>query len=603
MNSLWEKTSSFIGSRSQRQPKGVQKATSKARSNAEAMTSLSSRRKHPMSQSNFPPPESSHPTRTRSKPPRSPTSHQHRKKAQNIQHDADISQEGTYLHYGTETQLNEQPEIDNGDGITQTEDYPERLADVDDSLPTSEGYPCKTTETDDAVIELSSSPGSTSDSDSQIERDKICKFCENVISIKCRPASRFGITRDTVCCNCDINYLESELEKKRSILEAKNEKVKELRNARMEAQERLQIVEEECYRTNRELYHLRDEVHRLQAMQHNLNDHWAQKYNDLKNKFNRNEDEIGKLQRTELAMTSRNDNFMDEQAKQALREIFPVKIEDITRRIFRKVPFNAILQLETQALENILGDVFVPPWASDNNLQTTSYKWEAAKTHVDFNTTTLVDALLSCTLATKIFKDPFFLYNMSPDIYTALKEVYSSTAMQDAESAEAWKAKTVETTLKLVLGPADSRTIQNLPLQNIINAVSETLVNLIIVDHNPTNSDTEFVRQKVTDLVMASANLASTWHSKEFRLDIIDMCWLQSEGIQWGSDNAERYITPFTKKQRVEEGAEYEIVAVISPGFIRHQKGNESGSWVDIIWEKASVLLVKKESLSRPSET
>ncbi|KAK6543447.1 hypothetical protein TWF694_000194 [Orbilia ellipsospora] len=333
-----------------------------------------------------------------------------------------------------------------------------------------------------------------------------------------------------------------------------------------------------------QLRHADTEAGNWKEMFHQSDEIWTQKYTKLEDRFHKNEIEIGRLQRTELAITSRKDVLLDEQAKQDLKDIFPTKVAGIARPLFRKIPWKHFSGFDTQDLDKIFGEMFEYPWTLET--------WAGVRTHSDFNITTMVDALVSCTLTNKIFKDPFFLYGYDPTTQMALQKVYSLAIQQDPVSAEAWRASTASITQSL----NDTQFQQSRtkpPLQKIASALSLALVELFAVHHRPAKSEIGFINDKVEELVLSSAKLASTWHTRDFRLEIIDIFWLQTRKMQWDSEDADKYVSHFKKKQILKERASYYIVAVISPGFIRYEKGNEHDEPVEIVWERASVLLAE----------
>ncbi|KAF3910375.1 hypothetical protein ABW20_dc0101107 [Dactylellina cionopaga] len=325
------------------------------------------------------------------------------------------------------------------------------------------------------------------------------------------------------------------------------------------------------------------------------------KYNDLQQKFSASEREIAKLQRTELAIMRTGDVLMDEQAKDLIREAFQPKIQAISRRLFRKIPWQDVLQNDKdQDVLTILSKTFELPWNAT--------QWPLLCSSPDFSTHTLVDALLSCTIATKLFQNPFFRCEAEPNLKKALDTIYSSATHMKLEAVDLWRAKTVTLINELLIAssgaytslanPSDTELLEP-QLREFITDITTGLCHLMAFYQGPSETQISDLHKKVSDLVLASSKLANDWHCRELRIQIIDISWLRSEGITWDSGSASKYITHFSKAKKLEDGVNYTILAVISPGFIRYEKENGTGSYIEIVWEKACVLLSETDKFER----
>ncbi|KAK6518322.1 hypothetical protein TWF506_005482 [Arthrobotrys conoides] len=310
-------------------------------------------------------------------------------------------------------------------------------------------------------------------------------------------------------------------------------------------------------------------------------------------KLQTTEQEIGKLQKTELARLYREEALLDTIAKDHLSNDLFTKVKAITRHYFRRIPWKSSVK-NFPNLDKMLPGMFAAQW--------TKSPWPMIRDNPDFSTPALVDAILFSTITTKFFKNPFFRAENDPTVKQALDDVYSSGRQKDAKSIEHWRKSTVALLKELSLkgagdhqNPIQREGIETGPPQPILTEVlpeiEPLLINILSLHNAITSLEAPKLGKKISDLVSSSASLADDWNSRDFRLCIIDVEWLQSKGIDWCTEGASKYVTVFPKNKRLEENVNYKIAAVITPGFIRYEKGDTEGSEIEIIWEPASVLL------------
>ncbi|KAF3937888.1 hypothetical protein ABW19_dt0208708 [Dactylella cylindrospora] len=308
----------------------------------------------------------------------------------------------------------------------------------------------------------------------------------------------------------------------------------------------------------------------------------------LTQEYQRNEMEIAKLQRTELAMNRRGEDLMDEDAKQGIHDIIRTKFQAISRPYFRKIPWKDISgQLEhIEAVD--LSQLFFLPWASEQ-------EWLSIRDHPDMSTATFVDMILLSSVIQRIFMPPFF--RCDSQSAEGLNRFYFEMLRRDNGAADNWRAQTVTLLNEMIQSDfsADSQESKGDVLQQSLREfgcnLQVGLEILISFDHSPTDAESQELNTKMLDIVNSSAKLADSWRSRPFRLEFIDMHWIKWRGVQWGTDDATKYLTVFPKSKELKDWMHYRIVCVISPGFIRYENREDGMPPQEIVWERASVLL------------
>ncbi|EGX52391.1 hypothetical protein AOL_s00043g180 [Orbilia oligospora ATCC 24927] len=355
----------------------------------------------------------------------------------------------------------------------------------------------------------------------------------------------------------------------------------------------------------------KDQESKLQQL-NQKNRNWKLDYDSLRDDYNTLQDnsstmiqrlrttelEIGKLQKTELARLYQEEVLLDTTAKDCLSNDLFTKVKVITRKCFRRIPWESSVGVFPN-LDQIFPGMFIGRW--------TKTQWPMIRDNPDFGTLALVDAVLFSIITTRFFKNPFFRAESDPEVKQALDKVYLSERQGNVKNMELWRKTTAillkELSLKGVGDHQDSVTTEEAktnPSQLVLDKVSselETFIsNFLSIHKAPSGFEPSELERKIYDLVASSANLADDWHSRDFRLSIIDIDWLESQGIDWCTEGASKYVTAFPKNKRLEENVNYTIAAVITPGFIRYEKGDTEGSEIEIIWEPASVLLEEVDS-------
>ncbi|KAF3192491.1 hypothetical protein TWF788_000102 [Orbilia oligospora] len=350
----------------------------------------------------------------------------------------------------------------------------------------------------------------------------------------------------------------------------------------------------------------RDRKSQLQQLSQS-NENWKSSYDSLSadystlqqsssamaQKLRTTELEIGKLQKTELARLYREEVLLDTTAKDYLSNDLFTKVKVITRKYFRRIPWESSMDA-FPSLDQTFPGMFVGGW--------TKNQWPIIRDNPDFGTLALADAVIFSIITTRFFKNPFFRAEIDPRVKQVLDNVYSSGRQKNVKNIELWRKTTAillkELSLKEVEGHQDPATTEEtgtIPSQLVLGKVAselETFIsNFLSVHEAHSGLEHSELEGKIYDLVTSSANLADDWHSRDFRLSIIDIDWLESQGIDWCTEGASKYVTTFPKNKRLEENVNYTIAAVITPGFIRYEKGDTEGSEIEIIWEPASVLL------------
>ncbi|KAK6510615.1 hypothetical protein TWF506_009718 [Arthrobotrys conoides] len=301
-------------------------------------------------------------------------------------------------------------------------------------------------------------------------------------------------------------------------------------------------------------------------------------YAKLKADYQKNENEIRKLQKTESAMRRQGDVLMDEQAKTLILDILRTKIKAICRIYLKDIRWrNVLATVNEQQLKSILGSIFSPSWHPAS--------WPLIRDHPNISTQTLVTALLSCTISKIYFQNPFFRCGDARD---TLSKIYDASLLKYPEASVIWRAKTT-TLLKDISYDkgVTTTTTSDIIVKRIFNSI-ETLIQTENLREGKYMNDLE---NKIFDLVHSSIDLATDWHSREFHFEVISYEWLYYMKFDVYSEETSKYATPFPASRKLEGGKLYGILAVISPGFIRYLKGEGETEFKEIVWEKASVLL------------
>ncbi|KAK6543450.1 hypothetical protein TWF694_000197 [Orbilia ellipsospora] len=239
----------------------------------------------------------------------------------------------------------------------------------------------------------------------------------------------------------------------------------------------------------------------------------------------------------------------------------------------------------------LLGQQFYLPWFKQD--------WLNVWNNPDISAARLVNALIACSVTTIFFGNPFFQYpsNVQKPLnyiywsWSALKPVYSCS--------ETWKATTIKF-LDEILASAPMEPEQALQRQlgeehqNYHSELSKNLVSLLKVSCQVSDEEQSKLLSKITDLVLASSQLAKDWHSRDFGLRLIDISWLKEKNIQWNTEDGFKYTTQYPNSKILDDTKSYFIVAVIFPGFIRYEKEDGEAQYKEIIWGKASVLLAER---------
>ncbi|RVD85379.1 uncharacterized protein DFL_003703 [Arthrobotrys flagrans] len=424
----------------------------------------------------------------------------------------------------------------------------------------------------------------------------ICKSCDSIVAV--------GSTKNGVCDLCRAYRKIKKLEIKLAVKEDEHTKTMSSLNWHESEIEKLQwqlkdqedLLQQSRYNHTRDYKMWKSDYNALRSNFDITKSNYQAleyKYYALEKKLQTSELEIGKLQKTELAKLHREEALLDATAKDHLTNNIRTKIQAISRMHFRKVSWK--LSVETHPdLHKMVPGIFASRW--------TKSSWPMIRDNSDLTATAVIDAVLYSTITTRFFKDPFFRTENNPIVKEVLYTVYSRGREKNAKNMELWKKNTVELLKELSaeetgdshgLDPVDR--IENpfpqpAGVDKIISEIRTVVYNLLNLHNALTELDSPKLEMKIYDLITSSASLAEDWHSRDFRLCIIDVDWLESKGIDWCTDGASQYVTVFPKNKKL-ENVKYRIAAVITPGFIRYEKGDTEGSEIEIVWETASVLL------------
>ncbi|KAK6347913.1 hypothetical protein TWF718_005733 [Orbilia javanica] len=319
---------------------------------------------------------------------------------------------------------------------------------------------------------------------------------------------------------------------------------------------------------------------------------------DWKNKYKNLESEIGKLQRTELGRLHKRNVLMDDTARYDIETTLETKTRLISRLFFRRVSWKDI-EAKNQSINN----EFPPFLAKFSNWPITL--WPVIRRNPAFSVPVLVDATLYSIIINGFFKSPFF---RAGDGQEALDRIHLRGMAVNPSTTQAWRAKTAGLLKEFAHAEADkpedsgstAPSDGTITIEIITNQVAEFLRGILEL-HGKGSPDIDIATldTKVRDLVLDCAKLAEDWHSHEFRFSVINEDWLSSHGVDWNTETAGKYIQPLGNKVPG-KNMEYRVIAVAVPGFIRYERGDNEGPEKEIVWQKASVLLERREIFQDP---
>ncbi|KAF3208188.1 hypothetical protein TWF106_008329 [Orbilia oligospora] len=422
--------------------------------------------------------------------------------------------------------------------------------------------------------------GSISNTASHTQEDK-----QNIAQILLQNKRKF------ICASCEIEVLDnlrsnkmskcffcnSSAEKQRlsNVVKKHEREVNNLRKTVKDKSREIETLQKDLQRKEAEAINLKE---RVQGQARELQS-LGTDYEKIKADYQKNENEIRKLQQTESAMRRQGDVLMDEQAKTLILDILRTKIKAICRIYLKDIRWKNILAtVNEQRLKEALGSAFSPSWYPGS--------WPLIRDHPNISTQTLVTALLSCTISKLYFQNPFFRCGEARD---TLNNIYDRAILRLPEPAIVWRAKTT-TLLKDVSYDNGITTVaSNIVIKRIFNSIN----NLIQTENPLENDGINDLHTRIVDLVRSSIDLATDWHSREFHFEVISFEWLCFMKYDIYSEETSNFVTPFPASRKLEGGKLYGILSVISPGFIRYLKGDGEKEFKKIVWEKASVLLTE----------
>ncbi|KAK6343710.1 hypothetical protein TWF730_011299 [Orbilia blumenaviensis] len=380
----------------------------------------------------------------------------------------------------------------------------------------------------------------------------------------------------TGCYFCNTN---AKIRKLSNIVKKGKDEINSLQNTVKDKENRIESLEKSLGKKEEEAKNLTRQV---QAQQHEIESLYT-KCEDFKANFEKNETEIRKLQQTESAMRKQGNVLMDEDARSLILDIIQTKVKTISHIYLKYVPWANILRAsDDQGLSDIFSGVFYPAWQLKH--------WSLVRAHTNISTQTVVKALLSSTISKLFFENPFFCYG---EARKQLHDLYQLAIEKDPNSAVVWRVKTVSLLNQISYGKDSTASVSHYLVLRIMDSIKK----LLMIDHSIKGGELNGLYEKLVDLVQSSVKLAADWHSREFYFRVINIDWLYWMGFKAYSAEAARYVTPYPMSQKLENGKSYNILAVISPGFIRYIKGDDETEFQEIIWEKASVLLTEKPLL------
>ncbi|TGJ69678.1 hypothetical protein EYR41_005701 [Orbilia oligospora] len=447
----------------------------------------------------------------------------------------------------------------------------EGLTNVDESLPNETQTGLQMATIDDSSV-LDASTVSNLESTDSTNIDYICRTCG------------FGPLINASCRLCSAT---DEVHALRAQLFQKNSSNTQITNS-------LNWHKDELNKMQRKVKEQENEIQKSKQDYNRLNEQWRLDYSNLQHKLKNVELEIGKLQRTELAMLHRGEPLMDRKAKDDLQNHLRTKIQAISRPFSRKITWRKSAQI-TPDLPDILPGLFAFRWLGA--------PWQMIRDSPDLTTSSFMDAVLFTALTTKFFKNPFFRAEGDPIFKGVLDKFYLHSCEKDFRVAEAWRKITVNFLKEpsfgdklLAIDEGNDKSYSHLNLRRTSQEITALLCDFITLQYQITDCESSALGNKVYELVCASAKLAEDWLSREFRFTVIDLDWIEANKIHWGTEVASKYTEP--KNRNLKETAQYTTLAVISPGFIRYETGDKLGMDTEIVWQKATVLLGEIEGFS-----
>ncbi|KAF3231876.1 hypothetical protein TWF191_003852 [Orbilia oligospora] len=440
----------------------------------------------------------------------------------------------------------------------------EGLINLDDALPTETQTGLQMAMIDDSSA-LDASTVSSLESTVSTDIESFCLTCGS------------GPLIDGLCRLCsaadEIHALRDQLSQKNS--------------SNIQITKNLNRHKDELDKMQNKVKEQEKEIQQSKQDYNRLNEQWKSDYSNLQQKLKNVELEIGKLQRTELAMLHREEPLMDRKAKDDLQNCLRTKIQAISRPFSRKIIWRDSAK-RTPDLPDVLPGLFTFRWVGA--------PWQMIRDSPGFATSSFVDAMLFTALTTKFFKNPFFRAEGDPTFKGTLDKFYMHSCEKDFGVAEAWRKITVNFLKEpsfadklLAIDEWSDKSYSHLNLRRTSQEITALLHDFITLHYKVTDSESSTLGNKVYELVCASAELAEDWLSREFRFTVVDLDWIEANQIYWGTEAASKYTEP--KNRNLKETAQYIILAVISPGFIRYETGDRLGMDTEIVWQKATVLL------------
>ncbi|KAF3916441.1 hypothetical protein ABW21_db0208791 [Orbilia brochopaga] len=296
---------------------------------------------------------------------------------------------------------------------------------------------------------------------------------------------------------------------------------------------------------------------------------------------------IKRLNHREQAHQHGDEILTNDEATVGIEDIF-TKIRGISYVFFRDIRCDQRFDKVTNCLPV---SILHSPFLRD--------KWDLVRNNGNMSTPALVEALLSSSMAEMIFKDAFYRYK--PEFREKLNSIYHQALNENFDKAVAWKASTAE--LGQDLNATTPTKAQARKPHQLVDRLSEiekvcqTMLRAlrhILKQYSPMagSVDLEQLESFVRDLVDSAATLADEWHGSEFHLEVIDFQYFNRRGFHWHSESMHKYAIAFSPNVPINPELRYEIVGVISPGFIRYEKAGLDDIQ-EVVWEKASVLLAQ----------
>ncbi|KAK6341571.1 hypothetical protein TWF696_008643 [Orbilia brochopaga] len=357
----------------------------------------------------------------------------------------------------------------------------------------------------------------------------------------------------------------------RSIMDKYKARIKELESR---LRERDSELDKQIQRVGSQAQYIRD----LEQKCEDLYDYPKQRGEDVK-----------ELNRRERAAKHHGDILTDDEAESSIDSLFAAKARGISRTFFRDIRWDRRFDKDSDCLPL---SVLHSPFLRD--------QWDLVRKNDNMSTTALIDALLSSMMAEMILKDAFYRYK--PDFKQKLNGIYSQALNEDFDEAVAWKVRTAKLSHKLTAPiPVETRSgsshrksgDRSSEIEKACKAMLKTLRHILNL-HSPISGPYEpkELESRVRDLVDSTVTLADGWHEREFHIEVIDFQYFNRRGFHWYSESMPRYATAFSPNLAIDPERKYEIVGVISPGFIRYEKTGLDDVQ-EVVWRKASVLLAE----------